>query len=68
MLSAKASSTQVELFGLTLNYESNRVNIGHPAAFCVPLGMAHTMTKLRRLATYITLHYLVSVDCQKKLV
>lgn len=46
MLIAQASGAQVEALWLTIYHNSSRMNIRHPAAIGVALGMAHIMTKL----------------------
>ena len=46
MLGAKASGAQVKTFWLSTNGDGHRVNIGHPAAVGVALGMTDIMTEL----------------------
>ena len=45
MLGSQASGAQVEPFWLAIYNDSSRVNIGHPAAFSVALGMADVMAE-----------------------
>ena len=47
MLVAQAPGAQVEAFWLAAYSDSGRVNIRHPAAVGVALGMADIMTELR---------------------
>ena len=47
MLVAQASGAQVKPFWLSIDNDGGRVNIRHPAAVGVALGMADVMTKLR---------------------
>ena len=47
MLGAQAPGTQVKSFWLAIYNNSNRVNIGHPAALGVAFRVAHTVTELR---------------------
>ena len=47
MLIAQASGTQVELFGLAIYNEGDRVNIRRPAAVGVAFGVAYIVAKLR---------------------
>ena len=46
MLSAQASSAQIESFWPTIYNDSNRVDIGHPAPIGAAFGMAYIMTEL----------------------
>ena len=46
MLGTKASGTQVEAFRLTINSDSDRMNIRHPAPVGVAHGVAYIMTEL----------------------
>jgi hypothetical protein len=55
MLTAQASGAQVEPFRLTIDGDSNRMNIGHPLTVGVPFRVAYVMTELRCFATYIAL-------------
>ena len=50
MLSAQASGAQVKPFWLAIDDDGSGVNIGHPAAVGVALGVADIMTKLRRFS------------------
>jgi hypothetical protein len=47
VLVAQASGAQVEPFWLAVYHDGDRVDIGHPAAVGVPLGVADIMTELR---------------------
>jgi len=62
VLGSQASGTQVEPFELTVYINRGRVNIGNPAAFGVPFGVADIMTKLWGFPTQITLQYDFSFD------
>ena len=57
MLGAQASGAQVKAPGLTVNENRSRVDIGHPAAVGMPLGMADIVTELWRFTTQIALQY-----------
>ena len=46
MPGAQAPGTQVHTLSLAVNDEGGGVNIGHPAAVGMPLGMAYVMAKL----------------------
>ena len=46
MLTAQAPGAQVKAFLLTVNFDSGGMNIGHPAAVGVALGVADIMTEL----------------------
>jgi len=46
MLIAEASGAQVESFGLTIDDDRNRVNIGYPATIGTVFRVAYIMTKL----------------------
>ena len=56
MVSAEAPGAEVETFRLAVYGESYGVNIGHPAAVGMPLGMADIMTELRCFPANIALH------------
>jgi hypothetical protein len=45
MLAAQATGAEVHLFGLTLNDDRNRVDIWHPLALGMALGVAHILTE-----------------------
>ena len=47
MLRPQTSGTQVEVFYLTININSRRMNIRRPAAVGVTLGVADIMSELR---------------------
>ena len=55
MLGAQAPGAQVELFGLTIYYQGNRVDIRHPTTIGVSFGVADIMTELRGFRAQITL-------------
>lgn len=67
MLGAQAPGTQVEAHPLTILDDSSRVYIRQPLTVGVSHGMAYIMTKLRRLATQLTLQFLFSFDYPHKL-
>jgi hypothetical protein len=46
MLTAQAPGTQVKPFWLAVYYDGSGMNIGHPAAVGVALGVADIMTEL----------------------
>jgi hypothetical protein len=46
ILSSEASCADVEFFTFTGNNYSSRMDIGHPSAAGMALGMTHIMTKL----------------------
>ena len=58
MLSTQATGTKVKPFLFTVYCYRNRMDIGHPAASGMTLGVADIITELRRLATHLTLHNL----------
>jgi hypothetical protein len=62
MLSTQAPGAQVEPFWFAIYKNGSRVNIGHPAALSMTLGMAHIITKLRRFTTQITLQNFFPLD------
>ena len=47
MLVAQAPGAQVKPFGLAIYIDSGGMNVGHPMAVGVALGMADVMPKLR---------------------
>jgi hypothetical protein len=47
MLVAQASGAQVKPFWFAIDNNSNRMNVGHPAAVGVAFGMANIMSILR---------------------
>ena len=55
MLSTQTPGAQVEPFWFAIYNNGRRVDVGHPAAVSMTLGVAHIMTKLRRFTTQITL-------------
>jgi hypothetical protein len=55
VLAAQTSGAQVELLGLTIYYQGNRVNIGHPTTIGVSFGVTDIMTELGGFTAQITL-------------
>jgi hypothetical protein len=58
MLAAQASGAQIEPFWLTVYQNGSRMNIRHPAAVGMPLGMTYIMTELGCFPTQFALQYL----------
>jgi hypothetical protein len=51
MLVAQAPGAKVQLFGLAINNQGNRVNIRRPPPIGMAFGVAYIMAELRRFAT-----------------
>ena len=64
MLAAQASGAQVEMFHLTFNNNGSRMNVGHPVALGVALGVADIITILRYFSAEIALQSQISLNCQ----
>ena len=62
MLSTQASGAQVEMLCLAIDIDSSRVDIGHPAAVGVALGVADIMAKLWSFSAQIALQSRFSFD------
>ncbi len=62
MLTAQASGAQIEMFGLTINNNGSRVNVRHPVALGVALGVADIITILRRFSADIALQSQISLN------
>jgi hypothetical protein len=56
MLRAQASGADGHSSFLAIGDHGDRPDIGHPASFCPPLGVAHIMSKPRALAANFTSH------------
>ena len=67
MLRTQATGTQVKAHPLAIPDNGNRVYIGQPPTVGMPHGVAHIMTKLRRLATQLALQRLFSFDYPHRL-
>ena len=58
MVSAEAPGAEVETLRLAVYGEGYGVNIRHPEAVGMPLGVTHIMSELRRFTTKITFQFI----------
>jgi hypothetical protein len=56
MLRAQASGADGHSSFLAIGDNGDRPDVGYPASFCPPLGVAHIMSKPRTLATNLASH------------
>jgi hypothetical protein len=56
MLRAQASGADGHSSFLAIGDHGDSPDIGHPASFCPPLGVAHVMSEPRTLATDLASH------------